>query len=52
MQIDMPFSGIAYPPIPVDVLIDEEGRVVEAHYCKDTVDHIPIDRMIAFARGE
>ena len=38
--------------IPVDVLIDEEGRVVEAHYCKDTVDHIPIDRMIAFARGE
>ena len=37
--------------IPVDVLIDEEGRVVEAHYCKDTVDHIPIDRMIAFARG-
>ena len=37
--------------IPVDLLIDEEGRVVEAHYCKDTVDHIPIDRMIAFARG-
>ena len=37
--------------IPVDLLIDEDGRVVEAHYCKDTVDHIPIDRMVAFAHG-
>ena len=33
------------------LLIDEEGRIVEAHYCKDTVDHIPIDRMISFAGG-
>ena len=38
--------------IPVDLLIDEEGKVVEAHYCKDTVDHIPIDKLISFARGE
>ena len=37
--------------IPVDILIDEEGNVVEAHYCKDTADHIPLDRMIAFSNG-
>ena len=24
--------------IPVDMLIDENGRVVDAHYCKDTAD--------------
>ena len=29
--------------IPVDILIDEAGNVVEAHYCKDTADHIPED---------
>jgi len=38
--------------LPVDILIDEDGKVVEAHYCKDTVDHMPIDRMIAFSNGE
>ena len=38
--------------IPVDILIGEDGKVVEAHYCKDTVDHIPIDKMISFAKGE
>ena len=37
--------------IPVDVLIDENGKVVEAHYCKDTVDHLPIDRLLEFAKG-
>ena len=37
--------------IPVDILIDEEGKVVEAHYCKDTADHISLDRMIAFSNG-
>jgi peroxiredoxin len=37
--------------IPVDVLIDEHGRVVEAHYCKDTADHMPLDKMIAFSNG-
>ena len=26
--------------IPVDILIDEDGKVVEAHYCKDTADHL------------
>ena len=28
--------------LPVDMLIDEDGTVA-AHYCKDTVDHLPID---------
>lgn len=37
--------------IPVDVLIDEEGKIVEAHYCKDTADHLPLERMIAFSNG-
>ena len=35
--------------IPVDILIDEDGKVVEAHYCKDTADHLSLDRMIAFS---
>ncbi|DAC37608.1 MAG: hypothetical protein CMA08_01215 [Euryarchaeota archaeon] len=38
--------------IPVDLLIDEEGIVAEAHYCKDTADHLSIEKMVAFARGE
>ena len=38
--------------IPVDVLIDENGKVVDAHYCKDTVDHLPIDRLISFSKCE
>lgn len=37
--------------IPVDVLIDENGTVVEAHYCKDTADHMPLEKMIAFSNG-
>jgi len=37
--------------IPVDVLIDENGTVVEAHYCKDTADHMSLDKMIAFSNG-
>lgn len=37
--------------IPVDVLIGEDGKVVEAHYCKDTADHLSIDRFIQFANG-
>lgn len=49
--VPMTMSISKMSTIPVDILIDEEGRIVEAHYCKDTVDHIPIDRMIAFARG-
>ena len=37
--------------IPVDILIDEEGKIVEAHYCKDTADHLPLEKMIAFSHG-
>ena len=37
--------------IPVVILIDEDGKVVEAHYCKDTADHLSLDRMIAFSNG-
>ena len=38
--------------IPVDILIDEDGKVVEAHYCKDTADHLPLEKMIAFSHGQ
>ncbi len=36
---------------PLDVLIDENGRVVRSHYCKDTLDHISIDNLIKFSNG-
>ena len=38
--------------IPVDILIDENGRVVDAHYCKDTADHMSLEKMIAFSHGK
>ena len=50
--IPMTLSMSKMSTLPVDVLIDEGGKVVEAHYCKDTVDHLPIDRLISFAKGE
>ena len=37
--------------LPVDILIDENGKIVEAHYCRDTVDHLPIEKMVDFAKG-
>ena len=37
--------------IPADILIDESGTVVKAHYCKDTADHLPIDDLVAFSHG-
>ncbi len=46
------FSVKKMSTIPVDILIDEEGQVVEAHYCRDTVDHIPIERLISFSNGQ
>ena len=49
--VPMTFSISKMSTIPVDLLIGEDGKIVEAHYCKDTVDHIPIDRMISFAKG-
>ncbi len=50
--IPMTLSISKMSTLPADILIDEEGKVVEAHYCKDTADHLPIDRMITFAKGE
>ncbi len=50
--IPMTLSISKMSTLPADILIDEDGKIVEAHYCKDTVDHISIDRMIAFAKGE
>ena len=49
VPLTLPISKLS--TIPVDILIDEEGKVVEAHYCKDTADHLPLERMIAFSNG-
>lgn len=38
--------------MPVDFLIDEDGRIVESHYARDAGDHIPFERIELFvARG-
>jgi len=37
--------------IPVDIFIDENGDVIRSHYCRDTVDDIPIDELIEFSNG-
>ena len=37
--------------IPVDIFIDENGDVIRSHYCRDTVDHIPMDELIEFSNG-
>lgn len=37
--------------IPADILIDESGTVVRAHYCRDTADHLSIDDLVAFSHG-
>ena len=50
--VPMTLSISKLSTIPVDILIDENGKVVNAHYCKDTVDHLPIDQLIAFSKGE
>ena len=49
--VPLTLSISKFSTIPVDVLIDENGKVVEAHYCKDTADHIPLERLIAFSNG-
>ena len=49
--VPLTLSLSKFSTIPVDVLIDETGTVVEAHYCKDTADHMSIDKMIAFSNG-
>lgn len=35
--------------VPTDFLIDEDGRIAEAHYGIDAGDHIPFERIEAFA---
>ena len=50
--VPMTLSISKLSTIPVDILIDENGKVVNAHYCKDTVDHLPINQLIAFSKGE
>ena len=51
VSYEMTLSIAKLSTLPVDILIDEEGNIVEAHYCKDTVDHMPIEKMISFAQG-
>ncbi len=49
--VPMTLSISRMSTLPADILIDEQGKVIDAHYCRDTVDHIPIDRLISFAKG-
>ncbi|MEX1056390.1 MAG: redoxin family protein, partial [Natronospirillum sp.] len=35
--------------MPVDILVDEYGRVVTAYYGRDASDHIPVTEILAFA---
>ena len=49
--VPLTLSPAKLSTLPADILINEEGKVVEAHYCKDTVDHMPIEKMISFAQG-
>lgn len=35
--------------VPADFLIDEDGRIAEAYYGRDAGDHIPFQRIEAFA---
>jgi peroxiredoxin Q/BCP len=49
--VPMTLSPSKLSTLPVDILIGADGKVVEAHYCKDTVDHMPIDKMVSFAQG-
>jgi peroxiredoxin len=49
--VPMTLSPSKLSTLPADILIDENGKVVKAHYCKDTVSHLSIDSMIEFAKG-
>lgn len=37
--------------VPADFLIDEQGRVVDLWYGRNTSDHIPLSRLDAFVQG-
>lgn len=46
------FPKLVQPPsatIPIDVLVDPEGLVWEAHYGTDFADHVPFERLFTFA---
>ena len=49
--VPMTLSVSKMSTLPVDILVNEDGKIVEAHYCKDTVAHLPIDRLIEFSKG-
>lgn len=38
--------------IPADILMNAQGDIVETYYGNDIGDHIPIDRLKAFARDQ
>lgn len=38
--------------MPVDIMVDEFGRVVTAYYGRDAGDHIPVSQILAFALRE
>ena len=49
--VPMTLSISKMSTLPVDILVNEDGKIVEAHYCRDTVDHLPIERLIEFSKG-
>lgn len=51
----MPAVGVAGMKtgnaMPVDILVDEFGRIERAYYGRDAGDHIPVAQIMAFAIG-
>ena len=47
-----PFTtlSVAFTGLPVDVLIDESGIVIDVKYGKTTIDHIPMSDVISFSK--
>jgi len=47
-----PFTSLsgAFTGLPVDVLIDENGIVIDVKYGKTTIDHIPMPDVISFSK--
>ena len=48
-----PFTSMsgAFTGLPVDLLIDENGVVVDVKYGKTTIDHIPMSDVISFSKN-
>lgn len=49
--VPMTLSPSKLSTLPLDILINPDGTISKAHYCKDTIDHLSIDSMIEFAKG-